>query len=216
MWPRDSRHLRRQIVAACHFLSDRRLVAARDGNVSVRVSSKTGGLRFVITPSGFALRSVRPVDLVTVDADGRVARGRRPPSSEWRLHARLYEASESIGAVVHAHPETATAFAVAGRALDMPVLPEVAGIYGGIALLPYATPSTDAVGQLAAGAARDGFSLMLLQNHGAATVAADVVEAAYRMEKIEQAARIFHAAESLGGAIPLPEGETERIRKLYG
>ena len=75
---------------------------------------------------------------------------------------------------MHAHPPTATGFAVAGIPLDRAVLAEVITTLGSIPIAEYATPST---AELPAAVrkyikAHDG---MLLANHGALTLAADVM-----------------------------------------
>ena len=48
--------------------------------------------------------------------------------------------------MVHAHPPTATAFAVAGEGIPADVLPEVALLMGEVPVVPYATTGTPALG----------------------------------------------------------------------
>src|SRR3954470_15395567 len=109
------------LVAVCRRLYERGLVAGPDGNVSVRLDDGT----ILITPSGMSKVDVRPDDLVLIDRAGAFLDGMRKPSSEVRMHLRIYQRRADARAVVHAHPPTATGFAVAGESFVAPVLPEV-------------------------------------------------------------------------------------------
>lgn len=198
------------LVTVCHALHARGLVAAWDGNVSVR----DGERGFWITRSGVAMEQVTRADLVQLTVNGIV--GQYEPSSEWRMHAALYAALPEIKAVVHAHPPYATGFAICGRALDAPLLPDVIVKLGPIPLVPYATPGTAAVGDAVAIAAHQGARAFLLENHGATVIGTNLREALYLMEKVEQTARITFLAETLGTPQRLSPEECDRLRVLYG
>src|SRR6185437_2045809 len=129
------------IVRVCHRLYDRGLIAGPDGNVSVRLDDGS----ILATPSGMSKVDVAPDDLVVVRLDGSVIAGERRPSSELRMHLRIYACRADVHAVVHAHPPTATGFAVAGESFMAPVLPEVILQMGSVPLVAYATPGTDAL-----------------------------------------------------------------------
>ena len=58
------------------------------------------------------------------------------------MHLEVYRQRPDVKAVVHAHPPTATGFAVAGIPLDRAVLAEVLTTLGSIPIAEYATPST--------------------------------------------------------------------------
>src|SRR5947208_1034863 len=105
--------LRRQITLVCRRLYERGLIAGQDGNVSARLSN---GL-LLVTPCGVSKVDVREDDLLVVTSDGRAVAGVGRPSSELGMHLRIYARRPEIRAVVHAHPPTATAFAVAGEDL---------------------------------------------------------------------------------------------------
>ena len=185
--------VRREIVAVCRRLWERGLIAGQDGNVSVRC----GKDRILVTPAGMSKVDVGPNDLVELALDGTRRSGRRDASSEIRMHLRIYERRPDVHAVVHAHPPTATAFAVAGEGLMANVLPEIIFTLGQVPLLPYATPGTsgladsfdDFVG------AHDAF---LLANHGATCCGPSLLVAHQRMESLEHAARILLNARLLG------------------
>ena len=59
--------------------------------------------------------------LVKMDLDGNILEGTYKPSSEIKMHLRVFKENPQVQGVVHAHPLTATAFACAGMSLEEPV-----------------------------------------------------------------------------------------------
>ena len=182
-----------QIVACCNRLWAAGLIAGLSGNVSVRLE----GDRFLVTPGGITKSDLRPEDLVEVDGGGRRLRGFQNPTSELDLHLRIYRESRVCGAVVHAHPPTATAFGIAGETIDTDVLPEVVLLLGEVPLAPYVEPGTAALGDQVAHYV-EGHTAVLLANHGAVCWGPDLATARARMETLEHAAKILHSARTLG------------------
>lgn len=185
--------VRREIVAVCKRLYERGLIAGPDGNVSVRVAAD----RILVTPSGMSKVDVATDDLVELAVDGKHLRGSRRASSEIAMHLRIYQRRPDVMAVVHAHPPTATGFAVAGESFAACVLPEVIFQVGWVPLVPYATPGTqDVATQFDPYLANhDAF---LMANHGATTVGPSLLIAHQRMESLEHSARILLTARLLG------------------
>ena len=116
---------------------------------------------------------------------------------------------------MHAHPPTATGFAVAGIPLTRAVLAEVITTLGSIPIAEYGTPSTaelpEAVRKYIK--AHDG---MLLANHGAVTCGPSVLGAYYKMETIEHFAKISLVARLLGREHLISREEVERLQGLRG
>ena len=154
-----------------------------------------------------------PEMMCITDLDGRKLAGERGPSSEMQMHLEVYRQRPDVQAVVHAHPPTATGFAVAGIPLTRAVLAEVVTTLGSIPIAEYATPSTtelpEAVRKYVK--AHDG---MLLANHGALTLGKDLFGAYYKMETIEHFAKISLVARMLGGERLLSQQEVERLQGL--
>ena len=124
--------VRQEVVHVCRRLWERGLIAGGDGNVSVRL----GNGRILVTPAGMSKVDVEPGDLVELAPDGTQLAGARRASTEVRMHLRIYERRPDVRAVVHAHPPTATAFAVAGESFMAGVLPEIILMLGQVPLLP--------------------------------------------------------------------------------
>jgi L-fuculose-phosphate aldolase len=203
--PTETR-LRRDLVEVCRHLHDRRLIGAGEGNVSCRL----GKYRLLVTPSGVGKGSLRPADLVVVDADGRRIRGRGRPSTELRMHLAAYEARPDVGAVVHAHPLTAVAFTVAGVPPPNDLLPEAVLVLGRIAVAPFATPGTDEVPR-SLSPFWEGHDVVLLERHGALALGRDLLQAFDRMETLERVCEVAAQARLLGACEPLPEAAVRKV-----
>ena len=124
-----------------------------------------------------------------------------------------YQERSDVGAVVHAHPPTATGYAVAGKSLDEYSMIETVIAIGSIPLTPYGTPSTQEVPDAIAPYLAE-HDVMLLQNHGALTVGCDLITAYYRMETLELFAKISLNAHLLGGAQEIPKHQIDKLLDL--
>jgi len=203
--------LRADIVEVGRRMYARGYTASNDGNISVRL----GPDRLLMTPKSVCKGFMTPDMMCITDLEGRKLQGDRDPSSEMLMHLEVYRQRPDAQAVVHAHPPTATGFAVAGIPLDRAVLAEVLTTLGSIPIAEYATPSTrelpEAVRKYIK--AHDG---MLLANHGALTVGADLYGAYYKMETIEHFAKISLVARLLGRENLLSREEVMRLQELRG
>ncbi len=203
--------LRGDIVEVGRRMYARGYTASNDGNISARL----GPDRLLMTPKSVCKGFMTPDMMCITDLDGRKLQGDRDPSTETLMHLEVYRQRADVQAVVHAHPPIATGFAVAGIPLNRAVLAEVLTTLGSIPIAAYATPSTrelpDAVAKYIK--AHDG---MLLANHGALTVGADLYSAYYKMETIEHFAKISLVARLLGRENLIAREEVERLQELRG
>src|SRR6187401_2491020 len=203
--------LRADIVEVGRRMYARGYTASNDGNISVRLDAN----RLLMTPKSVCKGFMDPAMMCITDLAGTKLAGDRDPSSEMQMHLEVYRQRPDAMAVVHAHPPTATGFAVAGIPLDRAVLAEVVTTLGSVPIAAYATPSTkelpEAVRQYVK--AHDG---MLLANHGALTLGADLFAAYYKMETIEHFAHISLVARLLGGERLLSRQEVDRLQGLRG
>ena len=94
--------LRHAIAALYRELGTRGLNVGASGNVSAR--TKHGML---ITPSGITGDQVAPKSLVDMSLDG-THKGPIVPSSEWAMHAAIYQQDPTAGVIVHTHSDAAT------------------------------------------------------------------------------------------------------------
>jgi L-fuculose-phosphate aldolase len=207
----QEREAAREIVRCCRGLWEAGLIAGSEGNVSIRLARNL----VLITPRGVLKSELSSRDLVQVDLAGNHRKGSRQASTELDLHLRAYRQREECGAVVHAHPPTATAFAVAGEGLPHDVLPEIAVLMGEVPCVPYATTGTSGLGDAAEPFLARHVAI-LLANHGALTWGRDLTQARIRMESLEHAARILLAARALGRVTRLTREQIDALERMRG
>lgn len=132
---------REEIIDYALKLSRAGLNVNSSGNLSVRFDSPEGK-GFLITPTGLPYDETEPEDLVRIlftDNGCYKAVGSRQPSSEWNLHAFLYQTRPDINAVVHTHSPYATMLSCLDEAI--PPFHYMVAAVGGDTLpcAPYAT-----------------------------------------------------------------------------
>jgi L-fuculose-phosphate aldolase len=170
------------ICDACRSLHARNLLAAADGNVSVRL--RDGGVLITPEPS-----TERHMHLTIYD---------RCPNARAVVHAHPPTAiAWSV-----AHPDR--------TALPSDVLPEVILAAGTIPIAPYARPGTAALGEGLAALLPD-HRIVILQRHGAVAWGESLDEAYYGMERVEHVAQILKAAHELGGLHSLPAEDVRAL-----
>jgi L-fuculose-phosphate aldolase len=201
---------RRQILDAGKRLAERFFVASNDGNISARI----GDDRILVTPTSVNKGDMTPESILTIDMDGKVVAGSLKPSSETKMHLAVYRKRTDVQAIVHAHPPAATGFAACRIRLDKDViLSEVILSLGKIGFAEYATPTTEGIPDAVVKEIAD-CEAMLLANHGALTVGADVMQAYFRMEVLEMYARVRLATRILGEPKALNDGEIAELRRV--
>src|SRR2546421_5147158 len=201
----DEQNARRDLIKICHLMYERSYVVSSDGNVSVRLDDG----RILATPT-MTCKGRMTDDLIAVtDLEGRQLNDSRA-SSELAMHLLIYRERPDVKAVCHAHPPHGTAFAVAGLAIDQPILSEVILTLGCVPLAEYGTPSTaeltDAMQPLV-----KHHNALLIANHGAVAYGADLWQAFDRLETLEHTARIAILSRLLGGSKNLPADAIEKL-----
>jgi L-fuculose-phosphate aldolase len=208
--PADETRLRDAIVAAGRRLGARGLIAAGEGNLSIRVDE----VRLLITPSGRRKDELSPHDLVVVPVrapDRSVDRVSGPvPSSDIAIHRAIYAARSDVVAVAHAHLPAAMGLTLATVAPDPAVLPETALLLPRLPFVPFAPAGSAELAAAVADALTDGSPLpgaVLLERHGAVAVGdatddggAAVAQAVDRLELVEVLCRTWRDALLLRAA----------------
>jgi ribulose-5-phosphate 4-epimerase/fuculose-1-phosphate aldolase len=220
--PADEARVRDAVVAAGRRLRSAALIAAGEGNISIRFGR---GL-LLITPSGRRKDELAADDLVVIAAradppSGSPAAEPRP-SSDVAIHRAVYAARADVSAVVHAHLPAAMSLTLAGVVPDPSVLPETALLLPRLPFVPFAAAGSEDLAGAIAAALADGRSpkpgAALLERHGAVAVgagddaAAALRQAIDRLELVEVLCRTWRdalivraAANALGpGAILRP------------
>ena len=198
--------IKKEICEVGHKLWLKGFVAANDGNISVKISEN----EYYCTPTGVSKGSLTPDMIIKVDKDGNKLEGKLNPSSEIKMHMRVYRERPDVTAVVHAHPPVATAFTVADIDLDQYILPEAVLTIGDVPTCDYGTPSTMEIPD-SLDPYIQNHDAFLLRNHGALTVGCNLNKAFFVMEEVEFNAVICKHAMDLGA---VHEISNDQLRKL--
>ncbi len=192
--------LRKQIIATALRMNALGINRGKSGNVSARW--KDG---FLVTPSGLPYEETKPGDIVFIDAKAK-AKGKRPPSSEWRFHFDLYQRKSEVNAVVHTHSSFATTLACLGMAV--PAFHYMVAVAGGnsIRCAPYATFGTQTLSDLALGALKER-KACLLANHGMIATGEDLKGALALAVEVEALCEQYWRALQIGKPNILPDDE---------
>lgn len=199
----------KQILKTCKRLYKKNMLAAADGNISLRVADGV-----LITPSGVSKAFCEPEDIGLVSLENKIISGN--PSSERLMHLAVYNHLPQAKAVVHCHPPTAIAWSVAfpdDKELPNNCLSEVVLATGHIPIVPYARPGTQDMGDVLKPFLSE-HKVMILSRHGGLCWGDSLEEATMGMERLEHSAEILYRAKTLNGLSFLPEDEMAALYEL--
>lgn len=201
--------IKKEICEVGHKLWLKGFVAANDGNISVKINDH----EYYCTPTGVSKGALTPDMIIKVDENGKKLEGKLNPSSEIKMHMRVYQKRPDVTAVVHAHPPVATAFTVADIDLDQYILPEAVLTIGNVPTCDYGTPSTMEIPD-----SLDPYlqqhDAFLLRNHGALTVGCNLNKAFFVMEEVEFNAVICKHAMDLGAVHEISNDQLKKLMDL--
>jgi len=191
-------------------------VAANDGNITVRI----GENEIITTPTGVSKGFMTPDMLLNINLNGEVLKssGDYKPSTEIKMHLRVYRERPDVKSVIHAHPPFGTGFAIVGIPLTKPIMPEAVISLGCVPIAEYGTPSTEELPD-AVSKYLQNYDALLLENHGALTYGPDLISAYYKMESLEFYAKLTFISTLLGGPKELSDSQVEKlyeIRRKFG
>lgn len=192
---------KRTIIEIGQKMYDKGFVAANDGNISVR----TGKNEFWTTPTLVSKGGLTEDMLVKMTLKGERLEGKLKPSSEVKLHMRVYALNDAATCVVHAHPPYATAFAIANLPIKTRSYPEFMVNIGDVPVAKYSAPGSEGVARSIEPFVNT-HNAVLLANHGAVAWADTAQMAWFRMESLEHYAKIM----AIGASLPAPPRELEK------
>lgn len=204
------RAARQSLIDHCCAMNASGLSLNKSGNASLR-----WGDGLLITPTGRAYDRLQPEDIVYLDANGHCPPGQLLPSSEWHFHCDILRAFPALNAVVHVHSTHATALACLGEGI--PAFHYMVAVAGGdhIPCADYATFGTDALSTNILSALQHGIRACLMANHGQVATGKTLAEAYALAEEVENLARQYLQARSLGPTRNLPAEEMARVLEKF-
>lgn len=198
----------RTILAATLETERHRLNSGTSGNISVR--TKAGML---ITPTGVPPAELRPEMMVSMSLSGDWS-GEWRPSSEWAMHAAIYQAFGEAQAIVHAHPDNCVALSCLRE--EMPAFHYMIASFGGdtVRCADYAPFGSQELADAAVSAMRDR-SACLLANHGMICYGRSPMAALEAALKLETLARQYLLARWTGSPVLLGEEEMRDVFRRF-
>lgn len=202
-----------EVVAASRHLFDADVMShSGHANLSVR----RGPDRFQLTTTGM-VRTLDATQLALVDLDGTVLEGVLAPENAEivAMHAVVYRARPDVGAIIHTHSPSLTAFALAHTELPCRAEPLLRfGQAEPVPVVPWGPRGSEVSvrGIESVLAERPTTLAVLLANHGVLAFGTDPMATARLIVAMEEAAASELAAAALGGAVDFPEGALEQVR----
>ena len=195
---------RESIIEHCLEMNRSGINQGTSGNISIRHED---GL--LITPTSMPYESIKPSDIVLLDAKGK-SQGPYRPSSEWQFHKDILDARPEVNSVVHAHPTYCTVLAIMGR--EIPPIHYMLSVFGGpnIRCAPYAIYGSKELSDHAVDALEDR-KACLLDHHGMIAVGTSLPQAMWLAVELETVARQHHGCLQLGDPPLLSEQQIQDV-----
>lgn len=188
---------KKQVLNAALEIKRCSLVSLSGGNISMRV----GEDRYLVTPSGMIYEEMVPEDVCLIDGKCRVVEGIRKPSSDSSALVYLFEHMPKVGAVIHTHQPWATAAGFATDEIPDFLVTVMDACRNPVKVAPFTPSSAVGMGELAVQYAGDSLAV-ILKHHGVITWGEDLQEALYAAVYLEEAAKTYVLAKSMGADIP--------------
>jgi L-ribulose-5-phosphate 4-epimerase len=177
------------------------LVWMAGGTVCAR-DQQTGYV--VVTPSGLDYGRLTPADMIVTDMELNLVDGNYRPSVALNLWTNFMRLRPELNAVVHTHSPYATAFSVVYE--PIPVITETMADWFGqpVPVTRYLSVEDPEFPTLPVEVMIDGYAV-LLGNHGPITVGKTLGHALERAVTLEEAARTYSIARTIGRPVSLTE-----------
>ena len=187
----DIRHM---LVKICRETYERHLVVGPGGNISGKLDDG----RVLVSPSGGVLVQLSEDDFVWSDMDRKTVAGERPPSSELDKHLAIYRHWPEYRYVLHTHPPTVTGLSCAEFDLSQLLLVEDIPYYiRNIDVIDFIESGTDALTAAVESKVAHA-NAFILRGHGLLVAGRTASEALFCSELIEECAKMYVAASSVG------------------
>ena len=202
--------LRAEIARYGKRVLTERLATGAGGNISAR-----SGDVMLISPSGFSLEDAAPEQYVPISiSSGAILGGDSlRPSSEVLMHLACYRKRPDVGAVIHTHPQFTIALCSSGHDLRPMFADSIIYLGQNVPHLDYVTVTTPELAAAVEGCLGAAVCI-ILRNHGAITLGANLKEAFWRACTVEESACIQFLGTLVGKPRFLDQSEAERLEAL--
>lgn len=202
---------RRCVASTLRRLYARHLTTTSGGNVSLRCEGDV----FVITPGACDKATTHARHVAVLTTQGHNLTPEIVPSSEMVMHQLVYTSYPQVRAVIHAHPPCVSAFASAQVPIELDLACETYALVDPPVRVSYMRSGSVDLAEAVSNAVAES-TCVLLENHGAVTTGASLLQAFVRMELLEEAARLTLMVRQLGGGRHLTRQEKAELDRYIG
>ncbi|EKE00539.1 MAG: hypothetical protein ACD_21C00331G0005 [uncultured bacterium] len=202
----EENQARTELVKVAKLIYKNGYNASIDGNLSYRLSDNS----ILMTPKGIHKGFMSPESLIVTDIDGKLLRGDSQPTSEYRLHAKIFKKRTDIRCIIHTHSPYALAASLAGIDLHqtyITVAPVPTTQYARIA----SEQSADVLEPYI-----EKYNWAIIPRHGVVVWSDTIWNAFLRIEGLEHYAKILVLANSIKPIQPLPNSDRDELLKFWG
>ncbi|MPW26140.1 class II aldolase/adducin family protein [Alkalibaculum sp. M08DMB] len=203
-----------EIIKAGINLDKYGLIALSGGNLSSRMPSG----EILVTPSGMIYDDMVPDDILVMDLEGNIIEGIRKPSSDTEAILYVFEKREDLNAVIHTHQPYATAIGLVCDEFKVNLTTLANSAAGNVKVSPYSSPGSIEMGIDTVNYLGDSLAV-ILAHHGVMTVGTSMKQALYAAIYMEEAAKCYISARSIGDMKEMTEAQVDQaieIFKYYG
>ncbi|MCC0682625.1 class II aldolase/adducin family protein [Clostridioides sp. ES-S-0005-03] len=204
-------NLRKEVLQASLDLLNYNLVTLTGGNVSGR-DEETGYI--AITPSGMDYRNLTPSDIVLIDIDGNTVDGKWKASVDSPDHLYIYKHRDDINSIIHTHSTYSSCFAILNESIECASTTLANEVGGSVPVAKFSPPTSNQMGKCVIDVIGDRRAC-LLANHGVIAVGPSVKHALTAAVMLEDAAKVYYLAKSIGTPVLLPDEEVQRARNVF-
>lgn len=188
------------------------LTTSTGGNISLYIRDK--GV-MLVTPSSVEYENVSVEDIVEMTLDGeQLSAKHQKPSSEWRMHAQVYQVRDDVNAMFHSHAVNCAAMSTVGPLPAIDYLVAFGGSYE-VPLTGYAQYGTEALAKNSTEVLKKDYYAVLLRNHGINTIGKTLGAAFTRLELLNFCAEMYIKAKIIGEPSIISKDEMLKLVDVF-
>jgi L-ribulose-5-phosphate 4-epimerase len=207
----DIEKMKEEVAAAAREIYARGLANPGEGNVSMRIG-KTDEL--LITPSYNQYAKCTAADIVHMKFDGTKLSEGRPASTEYKLHAAIYNDRKKAKCVIHTHSPFATMLSVLRKGIPVLMEEQVAFLGGAVECAEFGSAHTEQLPENALKALGIN-NAVLMANHGAMVCGADMEYVVNIATLVEKMARIYLGCLQVGEPNIVPDEKLQKFKDYF-
>ena len=207
----DLEKMKEEVAAAAREIYARGLANPGEGNVSMRIG-KTDEL--LITPSYNQYAKCTAADIVHMKFDGTKLSEGRPASTEYKLHAAIYNDRKKAKCVIHTHSPHATMLSVLRKGIPVLMEEQVAFLGGSVECAEFGQAHTEQLPENALKALGNN-NAVLMANHGAMVCGADMEYVVNIATLVEKMARIYLGCLQVGEPNIVPDEKLQKFKDYF-